>query len=137
MSTSRRTLRVVQAGDHLDRRRGRRRVRGLLPLDLLVQHEVELVQGRQEPTQERLAGLADRQPDARCADAACGMELGQEEGQALGFGAPLRRAEPVVEARPDDAHAAAGRVEIVPQRVDLDVGGRRGTIATAGRARAR
>ncbi len=116
-------VRVVHSGDHLDRRGGRRRIGRLLPLDLLVQHEVQLVQGGQEPSQEGLAGLADRKSDAGGAHAARGMELGEQEGQALRLVAPLRRAEPVVEAGPDDAHAAAGGVEIAPQRVDLGIGG--------------
>ena len=116
-------MRVVHARDHVDRRGGRRRIGGLLPLDLLVQHEVQLVQGGHEPSQEGLAGLADRESDAGRAHAVRRVQLGEQEGQALGLVAPLRRAQPVVEARPDDAHAAASRVEIAPERVDLDLCG--------------
>ena len=79
------------------------------------------MQGGQESTQEGLAGLADRKPDAGGARAARGTELGEQEGQALRLVASLRRAEPIVEAGPDDAHAAAGGFEIAAQRVDLGI----------------
>ena len=109
----------------------------LLPLDLLVQHEVQVVQGGQESSQEgaRRPGRSEagrRRPPRGARHGA---------GGAGTRGAPPRRvaarAEPVVEAGPDDAHAAAGGFEIAAQRVDLGIRRRRGTIATADPARAR
>ena len=116
--------RVVEPGDHLDRRRRSSASPGVCwPWISSYSTRSSSCSVRQEPSQEGLAGLADRQSDAGGAHAARGMQLGEQEGQALGLVAPLRRTEPVVEARPDDAHAAAGGVEIAPQRVDLVVGG--------------
>ena len=116
-------MRVVHSGDHLDRLGGRRRVGGLLPLDLLVQHEVQVVQRGQEPSQEGVAGLADRKSHAGSPHAARSMQLWQEEREALRLVAPLLRTQPVVEAGAHDAHAATGGVEIASQRVDLGIRG--------------
>ncbi len=101
------------------------RVRRLLTLDLLVEHEVEFVQHGKQPTQQRLACLADRQPHSRRPDPARGVQLGEQELEPLGLGAPSGGADPVVQARPDDAHAAAHRVETCAQRVDLGIRCRR------------
>ena len=82
-------VRVVHSGDHLDRLGGRRRVGRLLPLDLLVQHEVQVVQRGQEPSQEGVAGLADRKSHAGRPHAARGTQLRQQEREALRLVAPL------------------------------------------------
>ena len=112
MSTSSRTRGSSIDDDRVDRGAGLGRVGSLLPLDLLEEHEVGLVQDRQHALAAaarppvRSAAARPRAP-SRCAASSCGRRNARRSSS-------VRRApcgEPVVEARADDADRSAGRVE--------------------------